>query len=57
MCGENKDEGMTKLGVDESSKDNTKTAAKDCPECGAKVEKHGDISVCPNHGTAPFEGK
>jgi uncharacterized Zn finger protein (UPF0148 family) len=56
MSEENKDEGMTKLGVDESGKGD-KTASEGCPECGAKVEKHGNISVCPKHGTAPFEGK
>lgn len=57
MSDEKKDEGMTKLGVDESGKSKDKTAAEGCPDCGAKVEKHGNISVCPNHGTAPFEGK
>ena len=54
---ENKDEELTKLGVDETSKDLNKEAAESCPECGAKLEKHGSVVVCPKHGTEPFEGK
>lgn len=53
------EEGMSKLGVDESV-DQTlleKAASQGCPECGAKVERHGNILVCPRHGTAPFERK
>ena len=50
-------EGMDKLGVDETSKDLSKVAAENCPECGAKLEKHGSVVVCPKHGTEPFEGK
>jgi len=47
---------MEKYGVDEStSADLEKRAAKGCPECGRKPERHGRILVCPIHGTEPFE--
>ena len=48
---------MDKLGVDESVDQSVmeKAAAEGCPECGAKVTRHGNILVCPKHGTAPFE--
>lgn len=51
------DEGMDKYGVDETGKGLNKEAAKNCPECGAALEKHGSVVVCPKHGTEPFEGK
>jgi hypothetical protein len=55
------EEEMTKLGVDED-KDLQKeaTTSKDgalCPTCQRKVEQHGTVSVCPVHGTEPFEGE
>jgi nucleoid DNA-binding protein/ribosomal protein S27AE len=51
-------EEMSKLGVDESSQDLQKLAAKGCPVCGSnELEKHGSVVVCPNCGSAPFEGK
>ena len=48
---------MDKLGVDESLLQDDKTAAdaNTCPWCGAALEKHGNVLVCPTHGTAPFE--
>jgi len=50
---------MDKLGVDESVNQSSmeKAAAEGCPECGAAVTRHGNILVCPKHGTAPFEKK
>lgn len=47
---------MEKLGVDEQAAENEKLAADGCPLCGAKVERHGSVLVCPTHGTEPFEG-
>lgn len=51
------EEGMTKYAVDEgvSSDALEKAAANGCPICGSPVEKHGQILVCPTHGTKPFE--
>ena len=48
---------MDKLGVDESllSDDKTATNTDACPWCGAKLERHGNLLVCPTHGTEPFE--
>lgn len=48
---------MEKFGVDESvdQEQLEKAAAEGCPECGAKVEKHGKVLRCPVHGTEPFE--
>lgn len=50
---------MEKYGVDESvdGEDLEKKASEGCPECGAKVQRHGNVLVCPTHGTAPFENK
>lgn len=50
-------DNMEKYAVDEGVKDEAleKAASEGCPECGATVEKHGRILVCPTHGTAPFE--
>lgn len=48
---------MEKFGVDEAHADNEKVAADGCPECGAKVERHGNVLACPTHGTEPFEKK
>jgi nucleoid DNA-binding protein len=52
-----RDRKMEKLGVDESQADNEKVASEGCPECGAKVERHGNVLACPTHGTEPFEKK
>ncbi len=48
---------MEKFGVDEQQADNEKVASEGCPECGAKVERHGNVLACPTHGTEPFEKK
>ena len=32
-----------------------KQAASGCPECGKKVERHGNVLMCPTHGSEPFE--
>ena len=48
---------MDKFGVDQgkNSEELEKAATKGCPRCGNKVEKHGDVFVCPRCGTEPFE--
>jgi hypothetical protein len=47
---------MDKYGVDESKNDKMKKfASGGCPKCGAKIERHGDVLMCPNCGTEPFE--
>jgi hypothetical protein len=48
---------MDKLGVDENvdGEDLEKKATDGCPKCGAKPERHGNVLVCPNHGSEPFE--
>lgn len=48
---------MEKYAVDESRNqvDLEKVAAQGCPECGAKVERHGNVLMCPKHGSKPFE--
>ncbi len=53
------DEGMDKYAVDESGdKDVLEKAASDgCPDCGAAIQKHGNVAICPNCGTRPFEKK
>lgn len=33
----------------------TKAASQGCPECGSKIQKHGNVYLCPNHGSKPFE--
>jgi DNA-directed RNA polymerase subunit RPC12/RpoP len=50
---------LEKFGVDESvnQEELEKKAAEGCPECGAKVERHGNVILCPNCGSAPFEKK
>ncbi len=50
---------MEKLGVDESVDQEKleKVAADGCPQCGAPVQRHGSILVCPRCGTEPFEKK
>ena len=47
---------MEKYGVVTGSLDLTKTAADGCPKCGSKVERHGNVLLCPKCGTVPFEG-
>jgi ribosomal protein S27AE len=50
---------MEKYGVDESAgvdqEKLEKQAAKGCPTCGSKLEKHGSVLKCPSCGTEPFE--
>lgn len=51
---------MEKYGVSEN--EDLQKSAEDnkeekCPDCGKKVEKHGSVSICPKHGTEPFEKK
>lgn len=50
---------MDKLGVDEGQDQEVleKAASDGCPQCGKKVERHGQVLVCPRCGTAPFEKK
>lgn len=47
---------MEKYGVDETGTEMEKKAQAGCPNCGAKVEKHGNVLACPRCGTEPFEG-
>lgn len=48
---------MDKLGVNESTDDHVmeKAATEGCPQCGAKVVREGQVLICPNCGTEPFE--
>lgn len=48
---------LEKYGVDEgtSTEQLEKAAAEGCPECGSKVERHGNVMKCPRCGTKPFE--
>ena len=52
-------EPMEKYGVDQTAAVNQeqleKQAAKGCPECGQKLDKHGSVLMCPTHGSEPFE--
>ncbi len=50
---------MHKYAVDEGQDNETleKAASHGCPQCGATIERHGDVAVCPNCGTKPFERK
>ena len=48
---------MDKYGIDQSGQDDDKVAAEGCPQCGAEIVKHGEVKICPNCGTAPWEGK
>jgi len=50
---------MEKYGVEEKSEDETKTATEraKCPKCGKLVEKHGNVTLCPDCGSEPFEYK
>ena len=50
---------MNKYGVDEGVDQESleKKAAEGCPHCGSKLEKHGQVLLCPKHGSEPFEGK
>lgn len=50
---------IEKYGVDESSnqdpKKMEKAASEGCPKCGQKVQRHGNVVLCPNCGSEPFE--
>jgi hypothetical protein len=49
---------MEKFGVDETADtDLEKEAAQGCPECGKKPIRHGNVLMCPDHGSEPFEKK
>ena len=51
------EEPMEKYGVDESvdQKKLEKQASEGCPNCGAKLAKHGNVLICPKCGSEPFE--
>ena len=54
----NQEDLMDKHGVDEGAQDQEaleKKAAEGCPQCGAKLERHGKVLICPVHGSEPFE--
>lgn len=59
MSDKNKEEGMDKFGVDENvdSEGLEKMANEGCPLCGKKPTRHGNILICPTHGSEPFEKK
>lgn len=47
---------MEKYGVDESlTPELEKQANQGCPLCGRKPERHGQVLMCPEHGSEPFE--
>lgn len=50
---------MDKFGVDESTDQEKleKAAAAGCPKCGKIPERHGNVLMCPEHGSEPFEKK
>ena len=33
-----------------------KTAVLACPWCHLPVKRHGSVTLCPTHGSAPWEG-
>lgn len=56
------DEEMSKYGVDESldtpdSLEKHSAKKGKCPKCGADCDMHGDVVICPNCGSEPFEEK
>jgi len=48
---------MEKYGVDENSKLTQKEASEEvrCPICGSTCKQHGQVHLCPKHGSKPFE--
>lgn len=50
---------MKKYGVDENPELTQKEASeeKHCPICGAVCEQHGQVYICPVHGSKPFESQ
>lgn len=49
---------MDKFGVDETNAKTAKTASdgeRKCPECGEVLKQHGNVLLCPTHGSKPFE--
>jgi nucleoid DNA-binding protein len=49
---------MEKYGVDENvGEDLEKKAAAGCPVCGKKPVRQGNVLLCPDHGSEPFETK
>lgn len=46
---------MEKYGV--KTHQSVKVASQGCPICGSKIETHGDVCMCPKHGTEPFENE
>ena len=50
---------MEKYGVVEEEKESKEASDKTaCPKCNSKkIEKHGNVKICPECGTEPFESK
>lgn len=48
---------MEKFGVDEGVDQESleKAAAAGCPVCGKTPVRHGNVLMCPDHGSEPFE--
>lgn len=48
---------IEKFGVDEGTDQDAleKAAAEGCPKCGARCSRQGNLLICPNCGTEPFE--
>lgn len=50
---------MEKFAVDEEvdQEQLEKQASQGCPVCGKQPERHGNVLMCPVHGSEPFEKK
>jgi ribosomal protein S27AE len=52
-------EDLEKYAVDEKTvqEDLEKKAAQGCPKCGGTVTRHGNVLICVNCGSEPFENE
>lgn len=53
---------MEKYAVDENKEKKANEGPKDgegprCPICNKGLEQHGNVQLCPEHGSEPFEEK
>jgi hypothetical protein len=53
------DNAMDKFGVDEgvNQEELEKRASEGCPVCGKKPIRQGNVLLCPDHGSEPWENK